>query len=254
MDPRKPIDIVLTCWNRPIFTRLAIQSIALNTPYPHRLIVIDNGSHAQMANSLSEMRYNGWIQTLILLDQNYGLEWAKNKAMEFVESSLFISTDNDILAYKYNPSWLEQLVTLMEQHPEYGSIACRPQILVGTGNIFQGKTEDIVEFSHVPGYLRIMRTDLVKQLGAWGDKRPLRGHEEYWISERMNANGFKTGWARNIECWHLFGKDNWGYGELTPEEHGHNPVSGLPQDDWNIIEDRVGKFVKNVHDGKGWIV
>jgi glycosyltransferase involved in cell wall biosynthesis len=235
------IDIVMTTWNRPIFTELAVKSIFQNTTYPHRLIVIDNGSDKQTADKLIEMRKEKMIDTLILLDKNYGLEWAKNKAMEFVESYYFVSTDNDILAYKYEIDWLTQLTYLMDDYPEYGAIACRPQILVGTGNIFEGKTKDIVDFTHVPGYLRIMRTDLVRQLGAWNDKRPLRGHEEYWISEKMSAEGYKVGWARNVECWHLFGDENdWGYTGMQPEEHGHNPVSGLPHDDWTIIKEKVG--------------
>ena len=235
------IDIVVTTWNRPDFTFRCLWSIRQNTRYPYRVIVVDNGSEKAMQSRLCDFKRDGWIDTLVLLDKNYGLEYAKNLAMNFVESDYFVSTDNDILAYRLNPCWLTQLVGLMDKNPEYAAIACRPQILVGTGNIFEGRTEDIIEFSHVPGYLRIMRTDLTRQIGAWNDKRPLRGHEELWSSERFRALGHKVGWANNIKCWHLFGEDNWGYtDDLTPEDHGHNPVSGLPHDDIEIIKKEVG--------------
>jgi len=242
------IDIVLTSWNRPQFTHWALQSIKENTQYPHRVIVIDNGSDKEMQGHLYELKYNGWIDTLVLLDKNYGLETAKHLGMQFVETPYFISTDNDILAYRYEPCWLERLVDLMDKHPEYACIGCRPQILVGSGNPFAGKEEDIVDFPHIPGYLRIMRTQETREVGAWEDKRPLRGHEELWISERFRAMGYKVGWANKIKCWHLFGEtanSNWGYAQwLKPEEHGHSPISSLPVDDKIAIKEGTGITVK----------
>lgn len=241
MESKSKIDIILTCWNRPEFTHKTIDAIRLNTKYPYRLIVIDNGSEPKLQYELAQRKHAGEIDTLVLLDKNYGLEHAKHLGMNFVESSYFISTDNDILAYKYDDwCWLSRLIDLMNKNPEYAAIALRPQILVGTGNIFDGKDDEIIEFSHVPGYLRIMRTDLVNQIGAWKDKRPLRGHEEIWSSERLRALGYKVGWANHIQCWHLFGDGNWGYDKLKPEAHGHNEVSGLPKDDLVIIKNKVG--------------
>lgn len=244
MESQQKVDIALVCWNRPQFTRWSIQSIHDNTSYPYRLIVIDNGSNRSMQGSLYEMKYNGLIDQLILLDKNYGLEWAKNKVMEFVESPYFISTDNDILAYKYEPCWLERLVSLMDKYPEYAAIGCRPQILVGSGNPFEGREDDIVDFPHIPGYLRIMRTEITRQVGAWNDKRPLRGHEEIWISERFRNMGYKVGWANKVRCWHLFGEENWGYTkDMSAEAHGHNPVSALPTDDKIAIKEGTGILV-----------
>jgi len=52
-----------------------------------------------------------------------------------------------------------------------------------------------------------------------------RGSEEKYIGEKIRAAGYKTGFATNIRCYHLFGDDgNWGYGDLKPEEHGHTPI------------------------------
>lgn len=237
------VDIAFCSWNRPQFTRWSLQSIYENTKYPHRVIVIDNGSEPAMQMQLAEMKYKGWIDQLILLDKNYGLETAKHLVMEFVDSSpYFISTDNDILAYKYEPDWLERLVGLMDKYPEYGCIGCRPQILVGSGNPFAGKEDqDIIDFPHIPGYLRIMRTEFVRAVGAWKDKRPLRGHEEIWISEKFREVGWKIGWANNVKCWHLFGEENWGYGnDMTPEAHGHSEISSLPKDDKIAIKEGTG--------------
>jgi GT2 family glycosyltransferase len=236
----RPIDIVITTWQREWMTQYCLDAIAYNTKTPHRVILIDNGSNGNCRNS-----YVARADIYVKLDRNYGLEYAKNIGMQFVESDLFVSTDNDILPYKYDPDWLSQLVDLMDKNAVYGAIALRPQILVGTGNIFDGKEDqEIIDFSHVPGYMRIMRTDWVKKVGAWNDKRPLRGHEEYWIGDKFAQNSWKMGFANKIKCWHMFGKgetDKWGYRkEMLPAEHGHSDVSSLPGNDIELIREEVG--------------
>ena len=233
----RPIDIVMVTWKRENITYKMLEALKRNTQTPYRLIMIDNGSLPWEA-----AEYMKEADIYVKLDKNVGLEHAKWIGMSFVESEYFISTDNDILPYAYSPiDWLGGLKLLMDNNPEYGAIALRPQVLVGTGNIFQGHEEDdILEFSHVPGYLRIMRTDLTLKAGAWNDKRPLRGHEEYWISEKFKEMGYKVGWSPKIRCWHLFGEKDWGYYGMKVEEHGHTPVSGLPHDDKEEILKQVG--------------
>jgi GT2 family glycosyltransferase len=240
MEPKKPIDIVITTWKREWMTELCIEALKRNTITPYRLIIIDNGS-TQDAST----KYFKEADIYVKLDRNYGLEHAKWVGMQFVESELFISMDNDILVYKYEDlDWLGRLVDLMNRYPEYGAIAPRPQILVGTG-MYMFETEDeIVPFGHVPGYARIMRTAWVNEVGAWRDKRPLRGHEELWIGEKFREKGYKLGWANKVKCWHLFGKedtDEWGYLKgIDPEEHGHNPVYPMPRNDVKAIMEGTG--------------
>lgn len=220
-------------------TEACLRAIKFNTNTPYRIILIDNGSITDFQHKYLE---NSDIY--IKLDKNYGLEQAKNIGMKFVESELFVSTDNDILVYKYDPDWLSQLVGLMEKYPDYGAIAPHPQILVGTGMYLFETDKEVIEFPHVPGYMRIMRTDLVKRTGAWNEKRPLRGHEELWIGGKFRELGYKMGWANFVKCWHLFGKedtDEWGYPKgMKSEEHGHNPVWPMPKNDLEIIKKEVG--------------
>lgn len=235
-----PIDIVITTWGREWMTENCLMALRNNTTTSYRLIIIDNGSFPNIQTA-----YLHQSDIYVKLDKNYGLEYAKNLGMKFVESELFISTDNDILVYRYeNPDWLARLVELMNKYPEYGAIGLRPQILVGTGNIFNGRDEDVIPFGHVPGYGRIMRTAWVKEVGAWNEKRPLRGHEELWIGQKFAEKGYRMGFANNVKCWHLFGKedtDGWGYLKgMTPEEHGHNPVWPLPTNDKETIRREVG--------------
>lgn len=241
MEEKQPISIVLTCWKREWMTRVCIEALQRNTKTPYRLIVIDNGSDKDFQASY----LTGNSDVYIKLDQNYGLEYAKNLGMSFVTSPYFVSIDNDILVYKHDDmDWLARLLLLMAKYPMYAAIAPRPQILVAdTMAVFDTK-EELVEFPRIPGYARLMNTDAVRRAGAWGDRRPGRGHEEIWIAEKLHAMGYKTGWATKVRCWHLFGKedtDEWGYPkDMTPEQHGHQPVWPIPKNDLDEIRKGVG--------------
>jgi glycosyltransferase involved in cell wall biosynthesis len=235
MGQDKPLDIVVTTWNREWMTDLCLNVVAFNTQTPHRVILVDSGS-----NGNSRTRYAAQADVYVKLDKNYGLEYAKNIGMQFVESPLFVSMDNDILPYKYDPDWLSQLVGLMDKYPDYGAIALRPQTLVGTSLAMFDTEDEVVPFPHVPGYARIMRTDLVKETGAWNDKRPLRGHEEMWVGEKFAERGFKMGWSPKLHCYHLWGRDDedmWGYKNT---ESGHNPVWPIYHNDKEEIRKGTG--------------
>jgi GT2 family glycosyltransferase len=238
-DFQQPIDICMTTWKREWMTCLALQALKQNTQTPYRLIIIDNGS-----NRDAEQLYAQEGDLYIKLDHNYGLEYAKNLGMHFVESRYFVSTDNDVLPYTYTPDWLSQIIDLLEKNPEYVALAPRPQILVATGMYMFETDNEIVPFDHVPGYLRVMRSDWVKNLGAWNETRPGRGHEEMWIGQRFTQHGLKMGWANKIRCWHLFGKedtDEWGYPKsMKPSQHGHQPVWPMPTNDIEEIKRGVG--------------
>lgn len=228
-------DIVITAWKREWMTNSCLMAIRQNTRTPFRIILIDNGSDLDWQENFVEL-----ADVYVKLDKNYGLEYAKNLGMQFVESELFISMDNDILPYKYEPDWLSQLISLMNKYPQYGAIALRPQVLVGTAMSTFDSQEEVIEFPHVPGYGRIMRTDLVRETGAWNDKRPLRGHEEMWIGQKFRDMGYKMGWAKDVKCYHLWGKegeDMWGYKDT---ESGHNPVWPIMKNDYDEIERGVG--------------
>lgn len=228
------IDVVMTTWKREPMTALALYSFVKNTKHKYRLIIADNGSAPE-----ARAMYNDIADVYLNLSPNKGLEFAKNYAMQWVRSEYFISTDNDILVPNKpieGLNWLTYMVDLMQRNPEYAAISMRPQVLIGTGDIFGQNPPEIKEFSHVPGYMRIMDTALTNKTGAWSDHRSLRGHEEYWISDKFQKMGKKVGWATKAHCYHMFSHDsNWGYEDMQPEDHGHNRVQ-IPIDDLSIMQ------------------
>lgn len=212
-------DLHLVTWHRPQMTDLVIKTIERNTkPGTYNLMVWDN------------------------TPANIGLEAARQNLLLETQSEYFVCIDNDCLPppVKDNQDWLERLIELMEKYEDFGAISMRTQVMIGSGNIFEEADEagdDIVEFPHPGGSFRIMRTDLVKEIGGWDRAAPGRGSEETFICAKLHDAGYRTAFATNIRCLHLFGlrgenpihhydTDRWGYDkDWAPQESGHNDIS-----------------------------
>lgn len=233
-----PIDIHFVSWNRPAITELAIRTIARNTkPENYRLIVLDNGSSIEQQDMLSQLHENGLIDELILWDKNYGLEAARAYLLSGTHSYFFVCADNDCLPASLvdGQDWLERLVELMHKYEDFAAISCRTQVMIGTGNIFEEADQagdDIVEFPHPGGSLRIMRTQVVKTVGGWDRQSDGRGAEERYIGGKLHEAGWRTAFATKVRTLHLFGlrgdnpSDRWGYDkDLKPEDTGHSDIS-----------------------------
>lgn len=245
-------DLHLVSWNRPKMTELVIRTIHRNTnPENFRLVVWDNGSDERVQDMLMIMHNNGLIDELISSDTNEGLEWARHQLLLNTKSEYFVCVDNDCLPQPISggSDWLEKLVDLMQKYEEYAAVACRTQIMIGTGNIFEDESKDITDFPHPGGSLRIMNTSVVKDVGGWERGAEGRGAEERYICGKLRDAGYKTGFATHIKTLHLFGTtdtDNWGYDKtLKPQDTGHSPDVWHPVfdsgDDFDQVKEYAGE-------------
>lgn len=229
----KPIDIVMITWHRLEITELVIRTLKANTTTPYRLIVIDNGSPDRMQAILHALYLEGFIDNLTLNEENRGLEPARNQGLELVESDMFVCADNDCLPMKPDKEgdWLSKLVDLMNHYQKYAAISARTQVMIGTGNIFDGREDDdLIQFGHPGGSFRIMRTAETREAGGWRNEVGGRGTEERYICGKLRETGFETGFAVKVKCLHLFGDrakgtDRWGYpGDWLPDATGHSDI------------------------------
>ena len=227
-----PTDIVLVTWNRPKLTWQVLDAIKANTKREnYRLLVIDNGSQAEMVPEFLKRHEAGDIDQLILNKTNLGLEPARTQSLDHIQSRFFVCVDNDLLPPppKDGVDWLEALVSIMKTNAEYGSIALRTQVMIGSGNIFDGKeNQELVDFPHPGGSYRIMRTHAVRAVGGWST-RDSRGSEEKYICNKLTEQfGYKHAFTVQWKSLHLFGDketDNWGYPQdWEPEKSGHTEV------------------------------
>lgn len=225
------VDLHLVSWNRPKMTELVIKTIHRNTPREDfRLVVLDNGSEKSTQDMLSNMQQNGLIDELCLLEENEGLEVARQALYMATTTEFFVDIDNDCLPLE---GWLYNQVELMEKYEDYAAISQRTQVMIGTGNIFETADQigmDITDFPHPGGSFRMMRTSAVNQVGGWDRESSGRGAEERYIGGKLRNAGYGTAFATNIVCHHLFGdraktKERWGYSDgMQPEETGHSDI------------------------------
>ena len=224
------IDIVLTSYLRLRYTEQTIKYLRERTLSPFRLIVVDNGSDEATQDMLIAAKKMGYIDSLVLLKENYGIHAAKNIGLSLVHGhDFYVDTDNDIYVPKLSPDWLTNLYNIMSKHPDYGAIACQPQVFIGgIGHI--SEDDEVFETSHCGAVMRMMRVEAVKKAGGWEkvwDAK--RNHEEHYICGLLRGQGLKVGYAKNLTCFHPFkgvDTDKWGYpSHMKPEEHGHHDVS-----------------------------
>ncbi len=254
------IEIHLVSWNRPAMTELVVRSLRRNTNREnYSLVVFDNNSEHETQSMLADLYEEGLIDSLRYWETNIGLEAARQKMLEDSVSEYIVCLDNDCVPppYDFNGDWLTKLYYLMEAHEDYGAIAAKTQVMIGTGNIFDGKENDsVVEFPHPGGSFRMMRTKPTLEVGGWTNGNPGRGSEERLVCGRLRDAGWKTAFTPQVECLHLFGvrangTDRWGYPEdWAPEKTGHSDIwhPALEQgDDFNQVrrfsgEELAGRY------------
>lgn len=230
----QPTEIHLISWNRPDMTELVVRSIRRNTDRnTYNLIVFDNNSDVTTQEMLISLYEKGMIDSLILSPENIGLEAARQRLLEDATSEFIVCLDNDCLPepIDYRGDWLNKLTNLLDTHENYAAIAARTQVMIGTGNIFDGKEDQlVVDFPHPGGSFRIMRAKPTLEVGGWSGGSPGRGSEEKLVCGRLRSAGWHTAFTPKVKCLHLFGvrdndTDRWGYPkDWAPEKTGHSDI------------------------------
>ncbi|MDO8655645.1 MAG: hypothetical protein Q7K45_00265, partial [Nanoarchaeota archaeon] len=125
-----------------------------------------------------------------------------------------------------------QLVGLMDARPDFGAIALQPHKFIGLEPSRHPMDEkgEIIFTPMVGAVARLLRLDAVWKAGGWERiVRSSRNHEESTLCGRLNAAGYKFGYASKLKAFHMFGTegetDYWGYEkDAKPEDHGHRDL------------------------------
>ena len=204
------VDIVLVTFHREEMLEKTLIKIKERTKFPHRIILIDNGSiyDERFKKEVIDKYSNIYIKN----EENIGFGKAENQGLQLVETEYVVTTCNDIIPPDLDPCWLERLSVLLEKHPEHAGINCRAQFMP---KCRFNEEKDVSEHRVMTqSYLRIQRTEEMRQIG--GIPYMPKGNYKYeslgftrGCRELLNKT---TGTATHIHVDHFgWEKDNKGY-------------------------------------------
>lgn len=109
---KKPVSIILPCYNSGKHLKYAIESILLNTRYPFELILVESES-TDGTNKLCDNYAKVNKKVRVLHTKKEGITKAINKGIKLAgDNDIYLTQDDVILPNLYGRDWLEELVKI----------------------------------------------------------------------------------------------------------------------------------------------
>ncbi len=105
---------------------LHLRSLRQNTSEALDVLVLDNGSCAEVQEKLLTWQQQGLIDWLVLSRHNLGKTGALNWMFGALPNELVVYSDSDVL---FRPGWLDRSLEIMAAFPQAGMITAQPDFL-----------------------------------------------------------------------------------------------------------------------------
>ena len=119
--PTEPglVSVIIPNWNGKKFLRDCLDSLAQQTHHPCEVIVVDNGSKD---GSVEYLQSDFPVVRLVRFESNTGFSVAVNAGIRAARGEYIALLNNDTIV---EPTWLSEMVRVMQNHPELGSTGCK---------------------------------------------------------------------------------------------------------------------------------
>lgn len=234
------MNLFLTSWHRWWFTWKALERI--KTVPQLGVTVWDNGSEKIIQENLVGMAHSGFIQTLILNQDNLGCRRPKVMFHQLAQADgdeFYLVTDNDFLCPE-GWSWIEAMLSRMRQNPRLAMLTPQywPQWPMGP---FQER-DGVVLCKAVGNTFKLVRaaavTQVLAKFAAHGDDYG----DDGILCQLLRDNGWDVGFCTDVFCYNLeLGTKDWGYLphqlKQDPRKAGYAPPpEKYEPKDWNTLE------------------
>jgi len=116
----KPIaSIIIVNWNGLVYLPECLDSLAAQTFREFEVILVDNGSEDESVEFVRG-KYP-WVK-VIPLKENTGFATGNNHGLKHASGDYILTLNNDTVA---EPDWLNNLVTVADEHPRAGMVGSR---------------------------------------------------------------------------------------------------------------------------------
>jgi glycosyltransferase involved in cell wall biosynthesis len=187
-------DIIIPVWDQPSFTKECVDSVARNTEYPHRLIIVDNGSGPETRDYLKGLSAKGAGATLIRNEENLGFVKAANQGLRASDAPYVCLLNNDTVA---SPGWLERLVAFAEEHEDVGLMnpVCDGHLdtpideYAGRLRANRGR---YMEMNQCFGFCMLIKREVIDKIGYLDEAFGLGGFDDTDYSMRAHIAGYRS--------------------------------------------------------------
>lgn len=216
-------DIYITSFFRRDFIGQCINQIYDRTEKnTFQIHIFDNGSDQETKEYLISLLNQNKIVSLHLDLRNTGCLYNKGifHLMTEISQPYYIVTDNDILPPKLFPDWLSQLISLMNKYLDLAMLSLQvPPVFLQEP---YEKNDDLVYCKSIGNTFKIVRREAFPldvfqpELMKFGD--------DGWVCKELRERGWKIAYCRNLFCYNLGQKKDWGYKkeeiDLDPRKKG----------------------------------
>lgn len=204
-------DIILPVWNQLEITRRCIDSIAKNTHFPYRIIVIDNASDEPTKAYLERLREIGRFKYhLIRNEENFGFTKAANQGMRASDAEYLCILNNDTLVMD---GWLAEMISVAEGFEDIGIV--NPTNNFGKKKPWWQSYEDyarkrtsgnkgkVSETASPVGFCYMIKRQVIEKIGLWDEGFSPGYFEDTEYARRAKEAGYKSVFADGAFVWHL---------------------------------------------------
>ncbi len=243
-------DIIIPVWNQLEDTKLCIDSIERNTPYPHRIIIIDNASGNKAKKYLEDLKEKS-AESVILLrsEKNEGFIKAVNKGIRFSGAEYVCLLNNDTIV---THGWLGEMVDIIAKNPFIGIVNPSSNTLgqeLPDGVALEeyaggskGQRGLFVEIENGRGFCMCMKRKLFDEIGLFDEIYSMGNFEDIDFSLTAKKKGYSAVRALASYVYH---KEQTSFNLLRSFKRDFEKNRRLFESKWGKTE-RVALVFKNI--------